>query len=215
MKNFSRLYIGLLLLFLALPVSAQECCDVKRYRPTVTVLAGLNVVDDSFTNNYNPFDVETQWTYGYYVGLEVKLIDNIYLQGIYATNHYRPGTIVNSEPNRRESEFISYDLYLIYNYGDLFNFNEKFEPYLIAGIGRTYIDFLTSLLPDPSASETFRTSYNVGAGFRYWFGYTENFRFPSFFDRLGVSFQGLGKISENIDLYGKQMQYSVGLMYKF
>lgn len=214
MNNFSRFYI-VLLLIISLSVSAQECCTVKRYRPTVTILAGLNIVDDSFTDNYNPFDIKTQWTYGYYLGLEVRVFKNFYLQGVYATNHYDLGTIVNSEPNKRESEFISYDLYILYNYGGLFNFNEKIEPYLITGIGTTYIDFLTTLLPSPSASETFRTSYNVGMGFRYWFGYTENVRFPSFFDRLGVSLQGIGKISENIDLYGKQMQYSVGFLYKF
>ena len=201
------------LTLLCLLINATSFYAQDRYKSEypIKILFGTNVIDDSFTSNYVPFNFKENWNivaYPSYFGGELLLNNYLSVGAALTINNYKAGKLVDGKYISREQSYRAVDVYTKF---DLSNINYKLGitphivPYLIVGIGTTEINSVS------------RATYNYGIGSYLWFKlFTDDCNCGySIFDNLGLFFQTQGKSSFNNAVYGKQIQHSLGIVYRF
>jgi hypothetical protein len=178
-----------------------------------TILAiGANFIDDSFTSNYNPLNIDEQWQIGKipsYISISSTIAKNTNLGFAISTNDYSVGKLVNGSYLTEKMDYLAIDIlfqYKIIDRSNNFSDWSFFEPYINLGIGSTKLgnsDFIT---------------LNYGFGFYLWIpkavgcNCSWNNKEVSNF---GFIFNTIGKSSFKQNSDGNQIQHSIGICYQF
>ncbi len=196
-----------ILLFALLSQTVEAQYKKRINESGLYLLSGLSIIDDSFTVSNNPLGVSERWNYGFFIGVELKLMKNLSAQAVFSRNFYKEGNMVDNRPLEEHLLYEAIDLFGLYSLTEAFNLREHLEPYLILGFGSTIID------------NADRFSINYGFGFRIWMRQWFSRRRSVFMQGLGFSAQTLGKsgLGETRDgrSYGGQIQHTLGVIYQF
>lgn len=187
-----------------LSVNAQNCdCRLTRTGNKIALLGGLSIVDDGFTEDYNPFKVQERWQFGYFAGIEYFFSNKISFQLVYSSNVYKAGKTINGgNLLRRDIDYNSLNLHAVYSLGHLFDLN-SLQPYAIGGAGETTIN------------KNSRFTLNLGMGLRVWFG-DVFYKRKGFHENIALDIRSLGHFNLPIGQEkGRQLQHTVGLLYRF
>jgi hypothetical protein len=122
-------------------------------------------------------------------------------------NKYKVGKLIDGCRLETEKEYYAIDASLKYDLSDV-NYNlglcPRLTPYLIGGMGLT------------SIGDEVRPTINYGVGTYLWFSLLSDRGLSSnFLDNMGLFIQAQGKSSYRQNVLGNQIQYSLGLVYRF
>lgn len=175
----------------------------------ILVSLGSNVVDDSFTSYYKPFNISEQWHAGKlpsYFSFSTEIATRLFLEFQLSSNYYEKGKLVNGSILLTDKNYFAMDFlskYRLLNPNYNFLNTALFDPFVSVGIGNSKID------------KTDFYTLNYGLGSYFWFpkskycNCTFNNKFPG---NIGVLISGLGKSSFSQSLNGNQIQYAFGLV---
>lgn len=176
------------------------------------IAVGSNVVDDTFTANYKPFNMAEQWNIGKfpsYFSLSSELVERKVFEIMISTNVYEKGKLVNGKILENEMDYFALDFFFQYNFiGEDSNFinNKLLDPFIKIGIGETKIE-----------SNSFFT-INYGLGTYIWIPAFSNCNCAldgiSTSD-LGIIIGTMGKSSFQQNVNGNQLQHTIGICYRF
>lgn len=187
--------------------SATMYCQNKN-----VVSLGMNIVDDSFTSNSNPFNVSEEWNVGNfpsYFNYSGELLDRTYIEFNVSTNEYKKGKLVNGSFILKEMKYFAIDFtvkYKLLNPDYNFLSSNVFDPFLTIGLGETKIDKFNFY------------TINYGCGFYFWFPKSKYCNCASNSNQggnFGLIITTLGKSSMDQAAYGNQIQHSFGLAFRF
>lgn len=197
----------LLLLLITFSLHSQD-----RYKTIYPykVILGMNIIDDSFSTIREIIDVDSKLNiaaYPSYFGFGVLISDNFSLEGSVTINKYKVGNIIDESILKTEKEYYAIDASLKYDLSDV-NYNlgicPRLTPYLIGGMGLT------------SIGDEVRPTINYGVGTYLWFSLLADRELNSnFLDNMGLFIQAHGKSIFKEKFVDNEMQYSLGLVYRF
>lgn len=188
-------------------------CSSTTYSQNKSTIIGIgtNIIDDTFTANYKPFNISEQWNIGStpsYLTISSELIKRTFIVFSISTNEYKKGKLVNGNTIVKNMDYFAIDLLLHYQLLDPNNTTTRwsfFDPFVTLGVGKTKLD----------ATE-FKT-VNYGFGFYIWIPKSKNCDCSLRSNEIknwGIIFSTMGKSSFDQKLYGNQIQHAVGLCYK-
>lgn len=172
---------------------------------------GVNIVDDSFTTDNNPFNVLSNWNFKnpIYIGYTRNISRAFNLVGNFTYNEYKENKLVDGRNIERGAKYYAFDALVQYDLSSLSK-NEKSKffyyasPYVTAGLGYS------------SIADLGRLTFNYGFGINVWVFNFFKFENPSsFFKDVGVNFQTTGKSSFEPEVLGNQIQHLAGFIYRF
>jgi hypothetical protein len=172
----------------------------------------MNIVEDSFTSTYNPFNISESWNIGKipsFVSFSSEIIDRTFLEVQISSNEYQKGKFVNGKILQTNNKYFSIDLLAKYKlfdpYDNILN-TSLIDPFISLGIGNTRIEKLEF------------TTLNYGFGMYLWMP-KSRYCNCSFDGNTGGNFgfliSTLAKSSLKQDIYGNQIQHVFGLVYRF
>jgi hypothetical protein len=172
------------------------------------ISVGMNVIDDSFTSSYNPFEVYKTWHTGRlpsYFSITNQIGKRVLLELQVTTNTYDKGKLVDGNLLTASKKYFSTDLLAKYMLISSDDDSFLFDPFIVTGAGYTTID-----------TSKFYT-INYGVGLYYWFN-NSNYCNCNYGNQsggeFGMLFSSIAKSSIEQDLYGNQIQYNLGLVYR-
>lgn len=173
---------------------------------------GTSFIDDSFTSNYMPLNIDEQWQIGKfpsYISFSSTIDRNTNLGFAISNNDYSVGKLVNGSYLTKKKEYLAIDVLFQYKIIDRsYSFSDWsfFEPFINLGIGSTKLgklDFIT---------------LNYGFGFYLWIpkaiGCNCSWNNNDVSD-FGFIINTLGKSSIKQNVNGNQIQHSIGVCYRF
>lgn len=216
---FKFLRITTFKLMLLIPFCSYSQRDEQFEFSKNAITIGVNIVDDSFSSKYKPFNIEENWNFKspIYLGYTRKISKRINIHGMMTLNTYKPGKLVDGVYINDSRKYVALDAMIHY---DLSKINENwypldgFKPYLILGFGTTSIKSIERIKVNE------RITVNYGLGLNFWFSSFEDancncLNRESIFGNMGVSFQTIGKSSFRQKIFGNQIQHLIGLMYRY
>jgi hypothetical protein len=178
-----------------------------------TILAiGTSVIDDSFTSNYKPLNIDEQWHVGKipsHLSISSTLLKNVNLGFTISKNNYRVGKLVNGSNLSQEIDYLAFDILLQYKIIDRINNLSSwsfFEPFVNLGVGSTKLgksEFIT---------------INYGFGFYLWIPIDSGCNCSwnkSQVSNFGIIINTIGKSSFKQNIDGNQIQHSLGICYRY
>jgi archaellum component FlaF (FlaF/FlaG flagellin family) len=188
------------------------CHSILYSQNKSTILGiGSNVIDDTFTANYKPFNISEQWNVGKvpsYLSVSSELINRIYIGFSITTNEYKTGKLVNGTFVLKDKDYFAIDLLANYQLLNPDNTSTRwsfFDPFVTLGLGTTTLD-----------AQEFKT-VNYGFGFYIWFPRSRNCNCSinsNERSNWGIIISSIGKSSFEQNIHGNQIQHTVGLCYK-
>ncbi len=178
------------------------------------VSVGINIIDDTFTKTHKLVDVTAQWNVTNFpskFSYERWISTNFSIETSVSVNKYKKGKLIDGAINPKDLNYFALDINAKYDLNDFINnkiieIDYVFDPYLIGGLGQTSVD----------GFQTY-TTFNYGFGTNLWFA-SESWDFgnlKNFIDNAGIFVQVQGKSSFAQKKFGNEIQYSVGLIYRF
>lgn len=174
---------------------------------------GFNIVDDSFSSTYNPFNSSEQWNIGKfpsYYSLSSELFERTFVGFAVTTNDYKKNKLINGVNIVEEKKYYALDVFLQYKfvseYSDFIDIN-LFDPFINVGASETRID-----------KSVFYT-INYGLGFYIWLNGLNQSNY--FINRrgenggFGLIFNLNAKSSNQQKLFGNHLQSSCGIVFSF
>lgn len=206
-KLLFKVNILLVFLFVATTVFSQN--QYRNKKNAVTL--GINVVDDSFTSDSNPFNFLTNWNFKkpFYVAYTRNVSRAFNVVANFTYNEYEADKLVDGRNIEEGEIYFSIDGMLQY---DLSSWSKDetsglfyyIKPFLTVGLGYS------------SIADLGRPTYNYGFGLNFWFESLFEYEdTSSIFKDLGLSFQTQGKSSFEPKELGNQIQHLAGLIYRF
>lgn len=191
-------------------VAVYSQSNVLNYQLTVAI--GSNVIDDTFTANYNPFNVNEQWNIGKlpsYFSVSSEFSEKTALEIMVSTNAYKKGKLVNGTLLDTKKDYFALDVFFQYKllgrYSNFIN-NEILDPFIKIGMGETKIE----------SSSFFTINYGLGA--YIWLPAFSNCNCAldgNSSSKIGIIIGTTGKSSFQQKVDGNQIQHAIGVCYRF
>lgn len=191
-------------------VAVYSQSNVSNYQLTVAI--GSNVIDDTFTANYNPFNVNEQWNIGKlpsYFSVSSEFSEKTAVEIMVSTNEYKKGKLVNGTLLDTKKNHFSLDVFFQYKlvgrYSNFIN-KEIFDPFFKIGMGETKIE----------NSSFFTINYGLGA--YIWLPAFNNCNCAldgNSSSNIGIIIGTTGKSSFQQKVNGNQIQHAIGVCYRF
>ena len=184
-------------------IPPQKIKKYGRVNPKANWIIGLgwNVVDDDGKPFRNLFKVKPSWNILPYPGrisLDRYISKGCGAESIFNFNMYKPGKDINGNINTGTHLFFSLDANAKYDFNQLIETGNWFNPYGTFGLGITYRSIKTHKISG---------TINLGLGFNIWIN-----------EHWGINIQSLAKFAISPNFFrtsSNYLQHSAGLVYKF
>ncbi|WP_224483127.1 OmpA family protein [Robertkochia aurantiaca] len=154
---------------------------------------GANVIDDSGSRTQELFNTEENWNVAPYpsrFSAGYQLSNGLSIEMIGRVNNYKEGKVIDGAVIAEDRSYFGLDANLSYHLNRLFNDAGWFDPFLLTGLGYTWLDSQA------------QSNFDTGLGLNMWLG-----------ENIAVNLNTVGKWSINAS-GTNYLQHAVGIIFK-
>ncbi|MDQ3190846.1 MAG: hypothetical protein M3Q58_04560 [Bacteroidota bacterium] len=203
MNIFKITAIALMALFLTNTANAQS--DDEESTPWIFGI-GTSFIDNDGKAGVL-FDFKQGWNTVYYpsrLSAEKIIANGFSAEAVASYNRFRPGKIFNGKILNEVRSYVGVDVMGKYDLNEAVGQTIWFDPFVMAGLGYTYVQNGKSILyPEFKQRDLNTGNFNVGFGFNLWIT-----------DEIGLNLQTVGKFTFDNTTASNYLQHSVAVVYK-